>query len=113
MIDPVGPVGTDDNTVEEWSPNGVVWRRRQYKKRCMPLNTTETKPPPPQPRFPRSLYIRANLTVPRADYTEPYEVRSQLHAVYNQSAINVLLANVTTNQRLWSSIHSNEQSKSH
>ncbi|XP_022824876.1 counting factor associated protein D-like [Spodoptera litura] len=31
-------------------------------------------PPPPPPRFERSLYMRARLTVPRADYTEPYSI---------------------------------------
>lgn len=28
--------------------------------------------PPPRPRFKRSMMLNAMLTVPRADYTEPY-----------------------------------------
>ncbi|KAF9415655.1 hypothetical protein HW555_006754 [Spodoptera exigua] len=43
----------------------------------------QAPPPPPPPRFERSLYMRARLTVPRADYTEPYSIWSHLCHTYN------------------------------
>ncbi|KAH9640212.1 hypothetical protein HF086_008448 [Spodoptera exigua] len=43
----------------------------------------QAPPPPPPPRFERSLFMRARLTVPRADYTEPYSIWSHLCHTYN------------------------------
>lgn len=48
----------------------LICRRRKTE----PGEGEQGAPPPPPPRFERSLLLRGRLTVPRADYTEPYTI---------------------------------------
>ncbi|XP_047029345.1 counting factor associated protein D-like [Helicoverpa zea] len=95
VTDPAGVVSTADYTEEEVQAGhadaageaalrpeaeaggeGVVRERRRVrcKRRYSAPSEAELQAPPPPPRFERSLFLRARLTVPRADYTEPYSL---------------------------------------
>ncbi|KAJ0170399.1 hypothetical protein K1T71_013770 [Dendrolimus kikuchii] len=70
--------------VAQPQPSGTAqplspWQRTQTKAQPQPawqtpLTPQKTAQTPPRPRFERSFSMRGRLTVPRADYTEPYRV---------------------------------------
>lgn len=96
VIDPVSVVSTDDYTIEELreasslthevTPDAQAEAPERRRLKCMrrrveagggksgEIQGEAREPPPPPPRFDRSLFLRARLTVPRADYTEMYSV---------------------------------------
>lgn len=102
VIDPVGVVSTEDYTVEELEAAQITTPQKATGAELSQEESVEVsadsqtsgerkrlicrrrKPepgegeaqgaPPPLPRFERSLLMRGRLTVPRADYTEPYTI---------------------------------------
>ncbi|CAH0587828.1 unnamed protein product [Chrysodeixis includens] len=52
----------------------LICRRRKTESGESEAQGAPPPPPPPPPRFERSMLLRGRLTVPRADYTEPYTI---------------------------------------
>ncbi|PZC70526.1 hypothetical protein B5X24_HaOG215754 [Helicoverpa armigera] len=61
--------------VNYWAPTGQPAPAAPPAPETPPTSPeAELQAPPPPPRFERPLFLRARLTVPRADYTEPYSL---------------------------------------